>query len=195
MTLTLSNASGARLGDSTATGTITNTDPMPKAWMARFGRTVGTQVVNVLSGDARKTPRAGESPLFGSGVNDEPPPPYSSVEKMRAAAPDRKRRYVREGNVRHLRMHRRRDARDQHGSEAPDHQRPGACQPPRQDHRGLARPGQRRPGLKRSCQAPCRVMRHGTHRGASPHAHWERFTRILVTYPLPQVRVVHSVYR
>ena len=24
---------------------------------------------------------------------------------------------------------------------------------------------------------------------------WERFTRILVTYPLPQVRVVHSVYR
>ena len=36
---------------------------------------------------------------------------------------------------------------------------------------GPSRPGQRRPGLKRSCQAPCRVMRHGTHRGASPHAH------------------------
>ena len=31
-----------------ATGTIRNTDPMPLAWMARFGRTVGSQVVDAL---------------------------------------------------------------------------------------------------------------------------------------------------
>ena len=42
LTLTLSNASGARLGDAQATGTITNTDPMPRAWAVRFGRTVGS---------------------------------------------------------------------------------------------------------------------------------------------------------
>ena len=49
MTLTLSNPSGARLGDSTATGTINNTDAMPRAWMIRFGRTVGSQVVDALN--------------------------------------------------------------------------------------------------------------------------------------------------
>ena len=48
LTLTLSNASGAYLEDGTATGTINNTDPMPQAWLARFGRTVGTQVVDAL---------------------------------------------------------------------------------------------------------------------------------------------------
>ena len=49
MTLTLSNAVGARIEDGTATGTIENTDPMPKAWMVRFGRTVGSQVVDALT--------------------------------------------------------------------------------------------------------------------------------------------------
>ena len=36
--------------DPYATGTIRNTDPMPKAWIARFGRTVGGQVVDALAG-------------------------------------------------------------------------------------------------------------------------------------------------
>ena len=33
----------------TATGTIVNRDPLPQAWMVRFGRTVGSQVVEGLS--------------------------------------------------------------------------------------------------------------------------------------------------
>ncbi len=33
----------------TATGTITNDDPLPKAWLARFGRTVGTHVTDAIS--------------------------------------------------------------------------------------------------------------------------------------------------
>ena len=37
LTLRLSNPSGGRLADGEATGTIKNTDPMPKAWLARFG--------------------------------------------------------------------------------------------------------------------------------------------------------------
>ena len=44
-TLTLSNASGATLTDAEATGTIENRDPLPRAFMARFGRTVAVQVV------------------------------------------------------------------------------------------------------------------------------------------------------
>ena len=49
MKLTLSNASGARIADAEGVGTIENTDPMPKAWMARFGRTVGSQVLEAVS--------------------------------------------------------------------------------------------------------------------------------------------------
>ena len=50
MTLRLHSPSPARvkLADATATGTINNHDPMPKAWMVRFGRTVGSQVVDAL---------------------------------------------------------------------------------------------------------------------------------------------------
>ena len=65
VTLTLSNATPARvkIADATATGTITNTDPMPKAWMVRFGRTVGTHVVDAL--DARLTTGGGSSITVG----------------------------------------------------------------------------------------------------------------------------------
>ena len=48
LTLTLSNASGARLGDSTATGTINNTDPMPQAWLARFGRAAADHAIEAI---------------------------------------------------------------------------------------------------------------------------------------------------
>ena len=44
-TLALSNASGARLEDAEATGTIENTDLMPAALLARFGRAAAEQVV------------------------------------------------------------------------------------------------------------------------------------------------------
>ena len=37
--LHLSNAAGAELADAEATGTIANSDPMPRAWLGRFGRT------------------------------------------------------------------------------------------------------------------------------------------------------------
>ena len=50
-TLRLSNAAGARIADNEATGTIRNTDPLPKGWLARFGRTSAVQVVGLL--DAR----------------------------------------------------------------------------------------------------------------------------------------------
>ena len=51
MTLTLSSPFGATISDATATGTITNTGPIPQAWLARFGRTVADQVLDAV--DAR----------------------------------------------------------------------------------------------------------------------------------------------
>ena len=45
VTLTLSNPSGGRLTDGQATGTIENTDPLPRALLARFGRTAAVHVV------------------------------------------------------------------------------------------------------------------------------------------------------
>ena len=49
MALTLSNASNARIADGTAIGTITNSDPLQKAWIARFGRTVASEVVEGIT--------------------------------------------------------------------------------------------------------------------------------------------------
>ena len=51
-TLTLSNVAGgnAYLEDATATGTIENSDPMPRAWLVRFGRTVASQAVDAIGG-------------------------------------------------------------------------------------------------------------------------------------------------
>ena len=45
LTLTLSNPSAGRLTDREATGTIKNRDPLPRALLARFGRTAAVHVV------------------------------------------------------------------------------------------------------------------------------------------------------
>ncbi len=48
MTFLLFDVSGAYLEDGVAAGTIVNTDPMPSAWLARFGRTVTGQVLDAI---------------------------------------------------------------------------------------------------------------------------------------------------
>ena len=64
LTLTLSDARGARIADGTATGTIENSDLMPQAWLARFGRTAADHVVEAI--DARL--RNGEGRNIPGGV-------------------------------------------------------------------------------------------------------------------------------
>ena len=49
-----------------ATGTIENSDHMPKAWIARFGRTVGTQVVDALT---QRLDGASGSHVTVAGIN------------------------------------------------------------------------------------------------------------------------------
>ena len=50
LTLTLSDATGgARIRGAQATGTIENTDPLPRAWMARFGRAAAGHVLDAVA--------------------------------------------------------------------------------------------------------------------------------------------------
>ena len=48
LTLTLSNARGAAIDDATAVGTIVNSDPLPDAWLSRFGRAASDHVVQSI---------------------------------------------------------------------------------------------------------------------------------------------------
>ena len=50
--LTLSDPSGAILGDAVAIGTIVNADPLPREWNTRFGRTVAAQAVDAIGARA-----------------------------------------------------------------------------------------------------------------------------------------------
>ena len=81
MTLRLRNPSPARvkLSDGEATGTINNTDAMPQAWLARFGRTVGDQAMEAVEarfGAARTPGLSGSivgqqlSGISGAGAED-----------------------------------------------------------------------------------------------------------------------------
>ena len=47
--LVLKKAAGAVIADGEATGTIENDDPMPAAWLARFGRTVAGQALDAVT--------------------------------------------------------------------------------------------------------------------------------------------------
>ena len=59
LTLTLSDARGARIADGAVIGTIANSDPMPQAWLARFGRTAASHAVEAI--DARLRDSEGEN--------------------------------------------------------------------------------------------------------------------------------------
>ena len=65
LTLTLSNAEGARIRDGEATGTIVNSDAIPKAWLARFGRTVADHVVDAVAERLTGSPGGGSQVTLG----------------------------------------------------------------------------------------------------------------------------------
>ena len=71
MTLRLSNPAPGwvALGDAEAVGTIGNTDLMPRAWLARFGRTVADQVIDAVTARFEAAPQAGsEVRLAGQAI-------------------------------------------------------------------------------------------------------------------------------
>ena len=76
LTLTLSNPHPwrrVRLHDATATGLIMNTDPMPGAWIGRFGRTVADQVLDAVDARMQAKPAPGvEARLAGQRIGAGP---------------------------------------------------------------------------------------------------------------------------
>ena len=82
----LSEAEGAPIGDGVAVGTIVNDDPMPAAWLGRFGRTVAEQALDGISGRmaASRTPGmqgtlAGQALTFGAPAHDDAAPGPATV--------------------------------------------------------------------------------------------------------------------
>ena len=67
LTLDLFFASGATIDDGVGTGTINNEDPLQRAWLSRFGRSVGTHIVDAVGDRLRDTQR--ESYLTVAGQN------------------------------------------------------------------------------------------------------------------------------
>ena len=72
LTLTLSNprpAARIRLDDATAEGVIANADPVPRAWIGRFGRTVADQVLDAVNDRMQAKPTPGvEARLAGQTI-------------------------------------------------------------------------------------------------------------------------------
>ena len=70
----LSNAKGAVIGDGVAVGTIVNDDPMPAAWLARFGRTVAEQALDGIAGRMSAPRTAGmQGAIAGQAVGFNAP--------------------------------------------------------------------------------------------------------------------------
>ena len=86
-TLTLSNPQGgnAWLADATATGTIENSDAMPRAWLARFGRTVAEQMVDAVDARFAAGRTAGvEMTLAGQPLAGASPEEIEALEEREA---------------------------------------------------------------------------------------------------------------
>ena len=72
LALALSNATGAVIADGEATGTILNDGPIPRAWTARFGRTVAGQVLDAVEARMRSAPAPGaEVAVAGSRAGSD----------------------------------------------------------------------------------------------------------------------------
>ena len=83
--LRLSAASGARIADGVATGTIVNSDPLQKMWLSRFGRTVAGQVVDAVAGRLSGPSPGSQVTLGGQGI-DLSAPSADTVDARRTLA-------------------------------------------------------------------------------------------------------------
>ena len=79
--LVLSEAKGAAIGDGVAVGTIVNDDPMPAAFLSRFGRTVAEQALGGIAGRmSAPRPPGVQGALAGQAVSFDPAPANSEAE-------------------------------------------------------------------------------------------------------------------
>ena len=85
--LHLSNAAGAELADAEATGTIANSDPMPRAWLGRFGRTAWEHTLDAIDERLRsaRTP-ATRAAVAGSEMTAAGADPVADEQEIAALA-------------------------------------------------------------------------------------------------------------
>ena len=86
LTLTLSEATGAYIADATATGTISNSDPMPEAWLVRFGRTAADQVLDAVGARLAAPRSAGSEAMLARhrlSVDASPQTPEARGSRIR----------------------------------------------------------------------------------------------------------------
>ena len=85
----LFNPVGAWTADSEAFGTIENSDPMPSAWLARFGRTVAEQVLDAVEARIRSAPQAGvQVTVAGQRIGAAQAPDADALEEAQARLED-----------------------------------------------------------------------------------------------------------
>ena len=84
--LRLSAPAGAVLGDAEATGTIVNSDPLPRAWLGRFGRTAWEHALGAVDERLRSARRpVTRAAVAGRSVAGAPPQPGAGEEQRMAA--------------------------------------------------------------------------------------------------------------
>ena len=82
MRLILSNAQGARIDKASALGVIRNSGPIPKAWIARFGRAVADQVLDAIESRMRSVHKPGiEMTLAGQRFGGQAPQEASRAQR------------------------------------------------------------------------------------------------------------------
>ena len=85
--LELSNPEGAAIGRYRNFGFIRNTGPVPNAWIARFGRTVGEQVIEAVEGRMRSGASPGaEVTLAGQALEVATDEEWEAFERREAEA-------------------------------------------------------------------------------------------------------------
>ena len=77
---------GVSIADGVAVGTIVNDDPMPAAWLARFGRTIAEQALDGISDRMAASREAGvEGGVAGMGLDFGPSPEDEAIDHSREA--------------------------------------------------------------------------------------------------------------
>ena len=87
LSLSLSNAAGARIEDGEATGTISNADALPRAWLARFGRTAAGHVLDAVADRLARAPAAARATIGGQPLHAHAGGPDAAGAPYDAHAP------------------------------------------------------------------------------------------------------------
>ena len=94
-TIMLSSVDAVPIADSEAVGTITNSDPIPSAWLARFGRTVSVHVTDAIESRLTRRSRVPARPFGSDGPQPAPSASMATGSQRASVAQEYARRHAR----------------------------------------------------------------------------------------------------